>query len=148
MRDYRRSCSLSTLQLAKLRNAIRRAVYTPPSRRRGGCAIKKIAPFLSWRRRGGCLRPPIKRSLETTTPSAPQRMLRSIFLGRVHPSFAKEGYIYIYTRRPQLSRNDGRLDSQQTMAYCFMSKVDVTKVEVLRKCHHHAFQFRKEPSTC
>jgi len=38
------------------------ALYTPPSRRRGGCAIKKMVPFLCRRRRGGCFKPPTIRT--------------------------------------------------------------------------------------
>src|SRR5262245_24691512 len=34
---------------------------TPPWPRRGGCAIKKMAPYVSRRRRGGWFKPPIIR---------------------------------------------------------------------------------------
>ena len=51
-----------------------------------------MAPFLSRRRRGGCFKPPIKRRLK----QPPRPLLKGCFaafsLGRVHPSFAKEGY--------------------------------------------------------
>src|SRR5262245_2553149 len=73
---------------------------SPPSRKRGGCAIKKMVPFLSWRRRGGCLSHRISKNRTAWVsgglkqPPRPllQRMLRGIFsLCVVHPSIGKEG---------------------------------------------------------
>src|SRR5215510_15740169 len=71
---------------------------SPPSRRRGGCAIKKIVPFLNWRRRGGCSSVRLsksvrenKRWLETTTPSAPFKGCFAAFLFRSRPPLLREG---------------------------------------------------------
>src|SRR5262245_57266846 len=72
---------------------------TPPSRRRGGCAIEKTAPFLIQRRRGGCFNDQLCKSFGMVSGSLkqpPRPLLKGCFaafsLGRVHPSFAKEGY--------------------------------------------------------
>src|SRR5262245_33909844 len=72
---------------------------TPPSRRRGGCARKKKAPFLNRRRRGGCFNNRLCKSFEMVSGGSkqpPRPLHKGCFaafsLGRVHPSFAKEGY--------------------------------------------------------
>src|SRR6185503_11792455 len=91
--------SFAKAELSKLGNSGERA-HSPPSRRRGGCAIKKMAPFVSWRRRGGCFKPPIiqtrSESITGSLKQPPRPLHKGCFaafsLGRVHPSFAKEGY--------------------------------------------------------
>ena len=73
----------------------------PSLRRRGGCAIKRMAPFLIQRRRGSCFKPPIiktvrddKRQLETTTPSAPIKGCFAAFFFRSRPPLLREGGDY------------------------------------------------------
>ena len=58
-------------------------MHNPSSSLRGVAArLQEMAPFLDWRSRGG--------SYPTqTTPAAPAKVLRDIFLGRGHPSLEK-----------------------------------------------------------
>jgi len=50
--------ALSLAELSKLRNTVR-AMLVPSFAKEGWLRHKETAPFLSWRRRGSCFKPPI-----------------------------------------------------------------------------------------
>src|SRR5262245_34139990 len=53
---------------------------SPPSRRRGGCAIKKMPPFLCWRRRGREARKPDRAHRLSQLVALDERYLETIIL--------------------------------------------------------------------
>src|SRR5882672_11481319 len=85
----------------------------PSLERRGGCAINKTLPF---RNGADGVVAHEKRFAELTTPSAPLRWLRSIFLMAQPPLLSEEGNTlgqFIHTFVSACSRNS-RLDFYET----------------------------------
>ena len=79
---------------------VMRQTQSPPSRRRGGCAIKKMARFLTRRRRGSCFKLPIDQIRSVWISGSLRQLPRPLLFKGCFAAF-------FFTSRPPLLREGG-----------------------------------------